>query len=141
MKNTIFELSTFPLQRWCLIWWKTSLNNKIGHILKKSVPPCSSSQQWCLEPLYWNSWKSGHIYKNKTMFPFFKGFFITKKPPNKCNWPNSPKNIFKTPPENTLYFQEFFADSSKSINFSKKVIDDIIILCEIPLLLVYQWSL
>lgn len=84
--------------------------------------------------------KKLHIYTTKTMFIFFKWFFLPQRSHPSSATDQITKNIL-SPPKYTLYFQKFFADSSKSIHFSKKILCDINILHEILLLMVYQWPL
>ena len=39
LKNTVFQICSFPLQEWCIICLKTYLKQKIGDLLKKDLPP------------------------------------------------------------------------------------------------------
>ena len=39
LKNTIFQICSFPLQEWCIIYRRTYLRQKYGDMLEKGVPP------------------------------------------------------------------------------------------------------
>ena len=40
LKNTVFQICSFPLQEWCIIYRRTYLRQKYGDMLEKGVPPC-----------------------------------------------------------------------------------------------------
>ena len=39
LKNTVFQICSFPLQEWCIIYRRTYLRQKYGDMLEKGVPP------------------------------------------------------------------------------------------------------
>ena len=45
LKNTVFQICSFPLQEWCIIYRRTYLRQKYGDMLEKGVPPCMNYQQ------------------------------------------------------------------------------------------------
>ena len=45
LKNTVFQICSFPLQEWCIIYRRTYLRQKYGDMLEKGVPPCTNYQQ------------------------------------------------------------------------------------------------
>ena len=57
------------------------------------------------------------------------------------NWMDLKNLFFRSPLEKHLILKDIFGNNSKTINFSKKVVDDIFVQLEIPHLLVYHWAL
>ena len=42
LKNITFQICSFPLQEWCIIYRRTYLRQKYGDMLGKGVPPCTN---------------------------------------------------------------------------------------------------
>ena len=72
-----------------------------------------------------------------SLLSFYKWFLISKDPSIRPQLIELNKIYFSPLPEKHLYFKRFFDNNSKTIEFSKKVIDGIFVKLEIPHLLVY----
>ena len=72
-----------------------------------------------------------------TRLSFCKWFLISKDLFIRSQLTEFKKMYFSDPPEKYLYFKSFFDNNSKTVDFSKKVIDDIFVKLEILHLLVY----
>ena len=68
---------------------------------------------------------------------FYKWFLISKDPFIRSQLIESKKIYFSPPHEKHLYFKRFLDNNSKTIKFSKKVIDNIFVKLKILHLLVY----